>query len=393
VAIRSNWGTTDRADDPRMTDRAAPFGPICDDSRNMPAPHDRVGGDVEAKVAARTAADASVEDEPSEPPSRATPPTGSAALDATAQRGEPARADDRSRSPGRPSLVFGLTAIAALAGVAGSWAILVATRAGQQLENAALRGAELRTEIERQAALDRLSQVSTTVFALAIIACFVLGQARKRGWLATVVVLAMGAAVVLAELLKAWLVRPQLVEGPAWILANSFPSGSAAVATAVGLGLYLVAPERLRWLALTIGVAVAAIINEAVQTSGWHRLSDTIGATCLAIAALFVGLWILARAGYVQRGDRGTVDVRIVRGVLLAASIVLTLGTVVLVLLALFPVLTTSVDARRALLQTAFPLIGTGWTIVVILGATRAVEPYSLGTRAVPPRDSGPGRR
>jgi hypothetical protein len=84
----------------------------------------------------------------------------------------------------------------------------------------------------------------------------------------------------------------------------------------------------------------------------------------------------------VHTGDHGHVDARVAGGLWLAASVVLTFGTIVLVLVALFPVLTTPVDARQALLQTAFPLIGTGWTIVAILAAARIVEPYTLGTAA-----------
>ena len=300
-----------------------------------------------------------------------------------------ADAPDR-RQTARPALAFGATAVAAVLGVALTWLLLVGTTTGQQLENAALRGAEFRSEVERQAALDRLSQVSVTVLALGILTCFVIGQLRKRGWLATAVVVSIAASVVIAELLKSVLGRPPLVDGPAWLLRNSFPSGSAAVATGLALGLYLVAPDRLRWLALTVGVIVAALISEAVQTSGWHRLSDTIGATLLSISGLFGGLWALARAGLAQPSDRGRIDPRLAGGVALAAAIPLLIGLALLGLLVLFPVLTTPVDARRAFLQTAFPLLGTGWTVAAILGATRLVEPYTLGAR--PASASGPHR-
>ena len=346
---------------------------VAGDAAEVPPPAGSVGG-----PAALGGEDSGERARPAPTTRRATVPA-----DLTRPRRTPAT---------RPALAFGLTAVVAVVGLLLTWVVLVGTAEGQRLENAALRGAEFRSELEQQAAIDRLSQVSVTVFGLAILVCFIVGQLRKRGWLATVVVLSMAAGVASAELLKAVLARPALVDGPVWILRNSFPSGSAAVATAVGLGLYLVAPDRLRWLALTIGTAVAGIISEAVQTSGWHRLSDTIGATFIAIAALFAGLWVLARAGYVQRSDRGRIDPRVLGGLWLAAAVVLTFGTVVLVLLALFPVLTTPVDARRALLQTAFPLIGTGWTIVAILGASRVVEPFTLGTTGGPARrDPNPG--
>jgi hypothetical protein len=356
--------------------RASPAA-ICDDRRLMRGPHDQAPVDRRTHEPARAEPILDGVDRDADDASR----DGGQASTPTADWTEDGRLS-RASSSGRPAVAFGLTATVAFVGLVASWLILVGTAAGQRLENAALRGAEFRSEPERQAALDRLSQVTVTVFVLAILACFVVGQLRKRGWLATTVVVAMGSAAVLAELLKDVLARPPLVDGPVWILRNSFPSGSAVVATAVAVGLYLVAPDRLRWLALSAGVVGAAVISEAVQTSGWHRLSDTIGATCLTIAVLFGGLWALARAGRVHAGEHGHVDARVAGGLWLAASVVLTFGTIVLVLVALFPVLTTPVDARQALLQTAFPLIGTGWTIVAILAAARIVEPYTLGTAA-----------
>lgn len=328
-----------------------------------------------------------------EPPADPLAPPESPGPDATAATAtEPPRPGwaARIRFRGSPAVRFAAAALVAAAGVVAVWLLLVGTEPGQRLENAALRGAEFRTDLDRQAALDRLSQVTASTFGLVAVGCFLVGQLRKRGWLATVVVVSMAAGVAMTELLKAVLGRPELVGGPAWIVQNSFPSGSAAVATAVALGLYVVAPDRLRWLALTAGVVVAAFISESVQTSGWHRLSDTVGAACMALVAMFAGLWLLARAGLVLPSDRGHVDRRVAAGLWLVAGVALALGTVVLLLLALFPVLTTPVDAERALLQTAFPLIGTGWTVVAILLAARVVEPFTLGVSA-PPTEAAPG--
>ncbi len=312
----------------------------------------------------------------------------------------PPRLGRRGRWPSgratRADVRFGIVGLIALAGAFLSWLLLVGTETGQRLENAALRGAEFRSEADRQIALDRLGQISIAVFAVAIVACFAVGQLRKRGWLATVVVGVMGVGVVLAELLKDILGRPELVSGPAWLLRNSFPSGSAAIATAVAVGAILVAPDRLRWFVLPFGVAFAAIISEAVQTSGWHRLSDSIGSSCLVIAIAMGGLVVLARNGLVRESDRGGVDHRLAGGISAVAAIALTIGTVVLVLIALFPLLTTPIEARRALLQTAFPLLGTGWTIIAILTVARVIEPFTLGDRADRPdpwrRERSPDR-
>ncbi len=321
------------------------------------------------------------------PPVPSIPPAGSPdALigDATAE----ARPTRRRWMPARAAhadVRFAIAGLIALAGLLLTWLLLVGTETGQRLENAALRGAEFRSDADQQAALDRLAQISIAVFAVAVVVCFAVGQLRKRGWLATLVVGVMGGSVLLAELLKDALGRPELVSGPVWLLRNSFPSGSAAIATAVAVGAILVSPDRLRWLVLPFGVAFAAIISEAVQTSGWHRLSDSIGSSCLVIAVAMGGLLILARNGLVQESDRGGVDHRVSGSLSVVAGIALALGTFVLVLIALFPLLMTPIEARRALLQTAFPLIGTGWTIVAIVAVARVIGPFTLGGRSKRP--------
>ena len=41
-------------------------------------------------------------------------------------------------------------------------------------------------------------------------------------------------------------------------------------------------------------------------------------------------------------------------------------------------------SGRRAFLQTAFPLVGSGLTLLAILVAGRMIEPFTLGRRAAP---------
>ena len=255
----------------------------------------------------------------------------------------------------------------------------VLTAQGQQLENLALRGAELRTEAERLAGQDRLSQVSLVLFAFVLGAIVVVGFLRGRALLGVAVGALMGAAVLAVEILKDVLPRPILVEGPVWILRNSFPSGTAAVAAAIAVGAMLISPDRLRWLVVPLGAAYAAIVGEATQTTGWHRLSDTLGAVLVVIATASAGLVILSRAGRIQRSEHGHVDRRLQNLFTLVGICSIAAGMAVLALAAVFPLLTSPEGGRRAFLQTAFPLLGIGFVITALSLFARVVEPFTVG--------------
>ena len=64
------------------------------------------------------------------------------------------------------------------------------------------------------------------------------------------------------------------------VLSNSFPSGHATVAAAVGAGALAVSPGRLRWLIAPLGAAYAAVIGPA-NLVAWHRMSGTVGGVLL----------------------------------------------------------------------------------------------------------------
>jgi hypothetical protein len=272
-----------------------------------------------------------------------------------------------------------------------AYLIFVGTTPGQRIENLALLGAELRSDADRAAALDRLSSVTVAIFALALVGVLATGFVRRREVLAVTAAGSMVIAVLLAEVLKDVLPRPALVDGPAWLLRNSFPSGSAAVAASIAIGALLVVPDRLRWAVLIAGVIFAALIGESVQTTGWHRLSDTIGGVLLVIAVSASGLVLLARAGRVSPSDGARIDPRL-RGVLLAMAVgAAVLGAALTILPVIFPLLGAPAGARRSIMQTAFPLVGVGVTVLTIVVFARVIEPYSLGRGEHTPSRTEPG--
>jgi uncharacterized membrane protein YidH (DUF202 family) len=130
---------------------------------------------------------------------------------------------------------------------------------------------------------------------------------------------------------------------------------------------------------LPIGALYAAAIGDAIQTTGWHRLSDTVGSALLVIAVASTALVVLARLRLVQPSPRGRVHPRVREMLFALALVALVVGTVMLVLVVAFPLLGSPEGGRRAFLQTAFPLFGAGLTILALVAFTRVIEPFSLG--------------
>lgn len=259
---------------------------------------------------------------------------------------------------------------------------LVLTETGQRLENAAVMGVELRSDAEQVASLDRLSLISALGFAGALGAVVLVAIARKRTALGLTVGLFMGCAVVATEVLKMVLARPELVAGPIWILRNTFPSGTAATAAAVAVGALLISPDRLRWAVLVVVSLYVVIVAEALQASGWHRMSDTIGGVLMVCIAATLALGLLARHRLIRPSRHGRVHRRVRSALIVVATVPILLGAVIVLLSAAFPLLPSPTDRDGAVLQTAFPLIGSGicGLLVIIMGWL--VEPYTLGRAA-----------
>ena len=139
---------------------------------------------------------------------------------------------------------------------------------------------------------------------------------------------------------------------------------------------------------MPIGAIYAAIVAEAVQTTGWHRLSDTVGAAMIVLAVGCAGSAVMARTGFIRRSTMARVDRRISIGLIATAAVTATLAVLVLGVAIVFPLLTSPSGGRRAFLQTAFPLLTIGIVISSVVAFTWLFEPFSLGR---PPASVDPG--
>jgi membrane-associated phospholipid phosphatase len=323
---------------------------------------------------------------------RPTEPTGGADLPG----GDVPPEDDRSEDVApREGAADGRTALArALPFVGAGTAFLVAFivvyvvgvlgETAQRIENLALLGAAIRSESDRGQSVGALSPISVATFAFALVGVVIVGFVRRRPGLGVLAATVMLIAVLAAELLKDVLPRPSLVTGPVWLLRNSFPSGTVAVATATAVGALIVSPDRLRWAVLVACCVGVAIVAQATQVAGWHRLSDVLGSALLVVAVGSFGVGALATIDLVAPSTVGRVDPRVYAALLVGAAALLALGALLLVLLIAFPLLSTPDGGRRAFLQTAFPLFAAALTALPLLLFARLLEQRSLGQRLEP---------
>lgn len=184
------------------------------------------------------------------------------------------------------------------------WHFFVGTRHGQLLDTVALDGNSVGlSHIERavDTILNAISLVSL-IAATAVVSFIAL--IRRR------VVLAFGTAILViganatAQLLKHYLVRPDLGVDPERVGAgNSLPSGHTTIAASVAVALILALPVKARGVAAILGAVFAGAAGVATLSAGWHRPSDAMA------ALLVVGVWTSLASIFIVVAQRRHGDV------------------------------------------------------------------------------------
>jgi membrane-associated phospholipid phosphatase len=167
------------------------------------------------------------------------------------------------------------------------YVLAVHTSLGQRFDNAALLGAHGQRNTTRVGDISLLKRITVDTFAGALIVIAVLGFVRKRPRLGVALAASAAIAVVATHFLRTTLLhRPYLVRSDAFYPANTFPSGHTATALGCALALVVVSPPAWRGISAVLAGSYAWITAAAVQTAGWHRPSDAIGAALLAFATV-----------------------------------------------------------------------------------------------------------
>ena len=178
-----------------------------------------------------------------------------------------------------------LASVLAIVCAALSYLLMVRTSLGQRFDEAAFDGAREQVPGLAATAGSQLRRITADSFAIVLVALVAIGVFRRRVFLGLGAAFAAGIAVVGTDLLKNHiLTRPVLTTAGSAV--NTFPSGHTAAAVACAMALMLVTPPRWRGVAAVVAGAYGWVTAAQVQTAGWHRPSDAIGAAFLSFASV-----------------------------------------------------------------------------------------------------------
>jgi membrane-associated phospholipid phosphatase len=211
-----------------------------------------------------------------------------------------------------------LAAVVAALGCVVVYLVLVHTALGQRFDNAALIGSQQQAGTARLTDESILERITADSFALVLVLIVLFGLIRRRPRLGVAVAVAAGVAVIGTDLLrKVILDRPLLVHSDAVFPVNTFPSGHTATAISCALALVVVSPPAWRGISAIVAGSYAWFTAAAVQTAGWHRPSDAIGAAFLGFAAVALLTALVAATRPVGTGRRfGHVPAFVILGVI-----------------------------------------------------------------------------
>jgi nitrogen fixation-related uncharacterized protein len=191
---------------------------------------------------------------------------------------------------GRLALLMSIIAGAMIV-FAGNYVFFVRTTIGQELDNAALNGAEYELQGVITEAWNLLDVISVASLAAACLGIGLIALLRRHVAVACAALMTIAVANVATQVLKRVLLeRPDLIGASA---LNSLPSGHATVAATVSVGLVMVTAPRWRSVMALVSVAFPIAVAVAVVTASWHRPSDSVAAFCVVLVVAAASLAIV----------------------------------------------------------------------------------------------------
>jgi membrane-associated phospholipid phosphatase len=218
---------------------------------------------------------------------------------------EPATVPVEVRADPRLARRFLLAAVVSAVVCVAIYVVLVRTSLGQRFDNAVLMGSHEQQSATRISDTTELQRITADSFALVLAGIVVFGLLRRRLRLGLGVAAAAALSVIGTDVLRKWvLTRPDLVDSNIIYPVNTFPSGHTATAISCALALVVVSPPAWRGISAVVAGSYAWFTAGAVQTAGWHRPSDAIGAAFLSFAAVAIIAAVVAAKRPVGSGTR-----------------------------------------------------------------------------------------
>ena len=205
-------------------------------------------------------------------------------------------AGDGPADPRRLRRRAGITTLASAAALVVLWVLFIRTGIGQHLDDLVIRHRAGEPASVRAANDRALRLVSNASLGAGVVALVAVGVVRRRMLLGLAAAAAVGATTLSSEALKRWVIdRPGLSVGRYGIQDNSFPSGHAAISTALALAFLMVMPHRWRRVTAVGGALWVTLQATGVISAGWHRPSDALAGYALALGWASFAVWALAR--------------------------------------------------------------------------------------------------
>ncbi len=212
------------------------------------------------------------------------------------------------------------------------YVVSVRTGAGQEVEEAVIRGAVQLVARSDVSFTGRISAVNVVTVGLGAAVAVVVALARRRPRLALVVAGVAGGSLVTVQVLKRVVLdRPLLVPTDYAEGTNTFPSGHTSVGMVLAVVLVMVLPLRARpWTWVVVGL-FGATFGVSTVLAAYHRPSDVVAAHLVVLAWALAGAAVLV----VWRGATDTTDpppasVRRPLGVLVVLGVMAAAATAVM---------------------------------------------------------------
>lgn len=171
------------------------------------------------------------------------------------------------------------------------------TTTGQRLDQFAMVESMEAAPTSADQLRDLMQAVSVPSIGVAVGLLAAITAVRSRPKLGVAAAATVLGANVTTQVLKHWLVRPDLL-GLGSANVNSFPSGHVTVVASLAAGALLVMPRRAQPTVAAVGIAATAVTALATVALGWHRPSDVVGAIGVVGAwAAIAGAWAFGRSG------------------------------------------------------------------------------------------------
>lgn len=169
--------------------------------------------------------------------------------------------------------------------------VAVFSPGGQEFEQRLLESASFNTSPPSPLGLVSEVSIAVSLGVICVVAFFAHSFAR-----AIAIAGVSGFLIVLSQLLKNWLPRPQLVQwvdvGGEALRQNSFPSGHMMIVAVICAAGIWASPVFLRVWVAGVGAFLLALTGWQILQFGWHRPSDLFGSVAIVAAIMSVARFL-----------------------------------------------------------------------------------------------------